>query len=83
MWYMYVYFYFDFIQNILYFLVRLFEYVCFVRVSLYLFEVVFGFQEYIVKQFISLVMCGVGFYVIKKGKQKLLVVIEDMECFKV
>ena len=40
---------------------------------------VLGFQEYTAKQLTSLVTCGVGSHVTKKGKQKLLAVIEDME----
>ena len=39
----------------------------------------FCFQEYTAKQLTSLVTCGVGSHVTKKGKQKLLAVIEDME----
>ena len=40
---------------------------------------VFGLQEYTSKQLTSLVTCGVGSHVTKKGKQKLLAIIEDME----
>lgn len=36
-------------------------------------------QEYSTKQLTSLVTCGVGSHVTKKGKQKLLSIIEDME----
>jgi len=36
-------------------------------------------KEYTAKQLTSLVTCGVGSHVTKKGKQKLLAVIEDME----
>lgn len=36
-------------------------------------------KEYTTKQLTSLVTCGVGSHVTKKGKQKLLSIIEDME----
>lgn len=42
-------------------------------------NILFGFQEYTAKQLTSLVTCGVGSHVTKKGKQKLLAIIEDME----
>ncbi|RMX47301.1 hypothetical protein pdam_00012684 [Pocillopora damicornis] len=43
------------------------------------YETVSTGQEYSAKQLTSLVTCGVGSHVTKKGKQKLLSIIEDME----